>query len=72
MNENILLKRLLIGFQFAIAVIVFAGAIVITQQVSYFLNTDLGYDKDQLINVTLPRNWTDEGVKTHGNGGAMN
>lgn len=62
-NENLFVRRSLVGFQFAVAIIVFTGAIVVTQQVHYFLNTDLGFKKDQVINVALPRNWTEQGVE---------
>lgn len=61
-KENIALRRTLIGIQFGIAIIVLTSAIIITQQVFYVLNKDLGFSKDQIINVALPRNWTAEGV----------
>jgi len=61
-KENIALRRTLIGVQFGIAIIVLTSAIIITQQVFYVLNKDLGFSKDQIINVALPRNWTAEGV----------
>jgi ABC-type antimicrobial peptide transport system permease subunit len=61
-KDNIALRRTLIGVQFGIAIIVLTSAIIITQQVFYVLNKDLGFNKDQIINVALPRNWTAEGV----------
>lgn len=61
-KENIALRRTLIGVQFGIAIIVLTSAIIITQQVFYVLNKDLGFNKDQIINLALPRNWTAEGV----------
>ncbi len=62
-KENIFLRKSLIGFQFFIAIIVFISATVIARQVNFFLNTNLGFDKDQILNVELPRNWTAAGVK---------
>lgn len=62
-DKNIFIRRLLVGFQFTTAIVVFAGAIIVTQQVNYFMNTDLGFNKEQIINLALPRNWTEEGVR---------
>lgn len=61
-KENILLRRLLIASQFTIALFVIGGAAVISQQVSYFFNKDLGYHKESLVSVAVPRDWTPEGV----------
>jgi putative ABC transport system permease protein len=62
-RENIFIRRLLVGFQFSTATMVFIAATIITTQVSYFLNSDLGFGKDQLISVFLPRDWSAEGVR---------
>jgi ABC-type antimicrobial peptide transport system permease subunit len=61
--ENISLRKILVALQFFIAISVFVSAIIINKQVNYFLNTDLGFDKEQIVNVPLPRNWTAEGVR---------
>jgi putative ABC transport system permease protein len=61
-KENIFLRKSLVGFQFCIATIVFIGAIVVSQQVSYFFNKDLGYNKDFVISAKVPRDWTAAGV----------
>jgi ABC-type antimicrobial peptide transport system permease subunit len=62
-KENILLRKSLVTFQFATAAIVCIGAIIITQQVNLFFSKDLGYDKDFIVSVQVPRNWTAEGVQ---------
>lgn len=62
-RENILLRKLLVSFQFFITIFVFISSVVIARQVDFFMNTDLGFDKEQVLNIELPRNWTDEGVK---------
>ncbi|WP_276500548.1 ABC transporter permease [Terrimonas pollutisoli] len=62
-KENIFLRKALVSFQFFIAIVVFISAVVIARQVHFFLNTDLGFHKDQVLNVELPRNWTEAGVK---------
>jgi len=61
-KENILLRRLLIVSQFSIALFVIAGAAIVSQQVSFFFNKDLGYKKESLMSVAVPRDWTPEGV----------
>ncbi len=61
-KENVLLRKSLVGFQFGIAAIAFVGAIIISQQISLFLNNDLGYNKDYIISAQLPRDWTPAGV----------
>ena len=62
-REGQLFRRALVTGQFAIAVFVFIGAIVMSRQIAYFFTTDLGFKKDALLTVSsLPRNWTIDGV----------
>lgn len=61
-KENILFRRVLIVSQFTIALFVIGGTIVISQQVTYFFNKDLGYNKESILTVTVPRDWTPKGV----------
>jgi putative ABC transport system permease protein len=56
------LPRVLVSFQFLVAISIFISAIVITEQVSYFLNKDLGYDKSFVATVLSPRIWSEEGI----------
>jgi len=54
--------RVLIGAQFLIAIFVFTVAVIISKQVSFFMEKDMGYDKSFLLIVSsLPRQWTEEG-----------
>jgi putative ABC transport system permease protein len=62
-KENILLRKSLVAFQFCTASIAFIGAIIISQQVSYFFGKDLGYDKDYIVSAQVPRDWTLKGVE---------
>jgi len=61
-NENVLLRRVLVGSQFAVAVFVFAGAVIISKQVHYFFNKNLGYQKESVMTVGVPRDWTAGGL----------
>ena len=56
-------RRGLVTIQFAIAIFVFVGAVIVSRQVTYFFNADLGFKKDAVLTVSsLPRNWSPEGV----------
>lgn len=61
-KENTYLRRLLVGGQFAVAAFVFAAAFIISQQVNFFFNKDLGYHKESLLTVAVPRDWSPEGL----------
>ena len=62
-NGSIHLRKTLVGFQFFAASVVLIGAIILAKQVSFFFSKDLGYDKDYVVSVQLPRDWTDEGIR---------
>ena len=62
-KENIVLRKFLVAFQFSIAAIVLIGAILISRQVNFFLNGDLGYDKSYILSAQVPRDWTPTGVQ---------
>lgn len=61
-GENILLRKGLVGFQFATAMVVLVGAIIISQQISLFFSDRLGYDKEYVVAAQLPRDWSPKGV----------
>ncbi|WP_229213658.1 ABC transporter permease [Dyadobacter psychrotolerans] len=61
-KENIRLRRLLMVSQFSIALFVITAAVIVSQQVKFFFNKDLGYKKESLMSVAVPRDWTPEGV----------
>ncbi|GLU53638.1 ABC transporter permease [Dyadobacter frigoris] len=61
-KENILFRRVLIGAQFSIALFVFIAATLVAGQVSYFFSKDLGYNKESIISIATPRDWTPEGL----------
>lgn len=61
-GDNILFRRSLIAVQFVIALFVFAGAGIVARQVDYFFNKNLGYDKESLVTLGVPRDWTPDGL----------
>lgn len=62
-KEKLIFRKTLGAFQFAIAIIVLTGALIISSQINYFFSRELGYDKDYIVSAQLPRNWTPEGVR---------
>lgn len=62
-NQNIVLRKSLVGFQFAVALIVLIAATIVTQQVTHFFSQDLGYNKAYIVSSQVPRDWTPAGVQ---------
>lgn len=56
-------RRGLVTAQFTIAVLVFIGAVFVSRQITFFFDTDLGFEKDALLTISsLPRDWSPKGV----------
>lgn len=62
-KRNVYLRKLLIGFQFSVALVVLIAAIVVSQQIDYFFSKDLGYNKEYILSSQVPRDWTLEGIE---------
>lgn len=57
--------RSLLVVQFSISMGVFMSALIVGQQISVFLKTNLGYDKSSVLTIpSAPRIWSPEGVTT--------
>jgi len=55
-------SRVLIAVQFAVAVFIFTISLIMSKQITYFLEADLGYDKSQVMIVSsVPRLWNEAG-----------
>ena len=50
-GKNSFLRSGLVVFQFMISMLLIAGAFIVYQQMSFILNKDLGYDKEQAIMI---------------------
>ena len=61
-NDKVFLRYGMISLQFMVAIVVFAAAIVIDQQVNFFFTKDLGYNREKIITARVPRDWTPQGV----------
>ena len=45
------LRRILVVFQFSLSIALIAGTIIVYMQMNHLLNTDLGFDKEQMLVV---------------------
>ncbi len=49
------LRTILVVFQFLISIALISGTIVVSQQLKYFQNKNLGFDKDQILIIRRPQ-----------------
>jgi len=61
-SKMVFVRKLLVGFQFTLALIVLIAAFLITKQIDFFFEKDLGYQKEYLVSAATPRDWTEDGV----------
>lgn len=61
-GEHVLLRKGLVTFQFAVALLVLVAAFVITRQVTLFFGGSLGYNKEFMVSAQVPRDWSKPGV----------
>jgi putative ABC transport system permease protein len=47
--KNGRLRRILVVFQFAVSILLIVGTLLMYRQISYMLNRDLGFNKEQLV-----------------------
>lgn len=59
-----LVRKVLLFFQFAIAMLLLVCTLIISKQVDLFIHNNLGYNKDYLLTVQVPRDWSENGVRT--------
>jgi ABC-type antimicrobial peptide transport system permease subunit len=55
-----LLRKILVVFQFTLAVILITGAMVATRQLTFMRNAELGYNKHNLVHIPLRGNLNQE------------
>jgi len=53
-KKGVLFRRGLVVFQFVIAQVLIIGTLVVTSQMNYFRNTNMGFKKDAIINASFP------------------
>ena len=62
-KERIWLRQSLVGFQFSIAALVMIAAFIVSRQVAYFFNQNLGYNKEYMVASQVPRDWSPAGER---------
>lgn len=53
-GSNLSFRNVLVVLQFAISIILIVGTIIIYQQIDYMKNTDLGFDKEDVVLAYFP------------------
>ncbi len=62
-DKRVWMRKSLLVLQFTIAIAVFIFSMTISKQVKFFFNTDLGYNKEQLLVISaFPKQWDSAGV----------
>lgn len=55
-TSGAMVRKILVVFQFIIAQVLIMGTLIISDQMNYFKQKPLGFDKDAIIGVPLPEN----------------
>ncbi|HSZ33877.1 MAG TPA: ABC transporter permease [Puia sp.] len=58
LNSKSYLRKSLIVFQFTVSLLFIIGTIMVGRQISFMLNTDLGFNKDAIVTIDLPGDQT--------------
>ena len=53
-SRTVFLRKLLVGFQFVLSILLISATILVMRQLSYMSNKELGYAKDQILVVRAP------------------
>ena len=54
LNSKSYLRKGLIVFQFTVSLLFIIGTMMVSRQIHYMLNTDLGFNKDAIVSIDIP------------------
>src|SRR5688572_8261400 len=54
--KGVSFRKVLVTLQFVVSIVLIASTILVTQQLKFLQNKKLGFDKENVVIVTLPRN----------------
>ena len=52
--SGIVVRKVLVGFQFALALLLIAGSLIVYNQLTYMRKQELGYNKDEVLVIKAP------------------
>ncbi|MBS1567365.1 MAG: ABC transporter permease, partial [Bacteroidetes bacterium] len=55
LNSKSYLRKGLVVFQFTVSLLFIIGTMMVGRQIHYMLNTDLGFTKDAIVSIVIPR-----------------
>jgi len=55
-GKRVLLRNILVGIQFIASIILITGIYAVSNQLSYMNRLDLGFEKEQILTLNIPRN----------------
>lgn len=62
-EQNVRVRKGLVGLQFGTAAVVFIGAIIVSEQIDLFFSNKLGYNKEYILTAQVPRDWSPQGIR---------
>ena len=67
-NSKSYLRKGLIVFQFTVSLLFIVGTLMVGKQIHFMLNTDLGFNKDAIVTIDIPRDQRKELKNVFANG----
>ena len=63
-SQGVSLRKVLVVLQFAVSIVLVASTLIISRQVQFLKNKNLGFSREHMLVVTLPRNMDSNRLQT--------